>query len=98
MRCVLTKLTVNSHLLKLAPRHYGRFGTSCFTFFRSCSKSWIILGISFLAQAKQICCRDKGYAKYFSPRLISFLQETHFFILYGSVFLVITYRNYEELV
>ena len=63
--------------------------SSSFIFFKSFCKISIVFGISFSAQGRQTCCKDNGYVKYFVFSGISFLHDTHFFILYGSVFLII---------
>src|SRR6185437_10309125 len=52
-----------------------------FIFLRSLPRVSIILGISFSPHTRQICCRDKGYRKYFSLSAISFLQDMHFLSL-----------------
>lgn len=64
---------------------------SCLIFSKSFCNASIVLGISFSAQLRHICCRESGYAKYLSLRAISRLHVTHFLSLYGSVFFVIIF-------
>jgi hypothetical protein len=61
----------------------------CLILSRSFCRASIVLGISVWAQSRHICWSDNGYAKYLSLSGMSFLHITHFFILYGSVFLII---------
>src|SRR5918999_2850530 len=70
--------------------HHLAFSSLIFS--KSFCNNSIVLGISFSAQSMQICWRESGYVKYFTFSAISRLHDTHFFILYGSVFLMIKAR------